>query len=61
MSTAFLVTHNLEEGLLLPWDKPPLAAALGSPAAVDTPGGWSSLWSVLPPSDIPLAAAPQQH
>ena len=55
MSTAFLGPYNLEEWLLLPQ----LAAALGSLAAVDIPGGWS-LWSVLPPSDI-LAAAPRPH
>ena len=59
MSTAFWGPHNLEEGLLLSGNKPQLAAALGSLAAVDTPGGWS-LWSVLPPSDIP-AAAPRPH
>ena len=39
MSTAFLGPHNLEEGLLLPGNKRQLAAALGSLAAVDTPGG----------------------
>ena len=59
MSTAFLVPHTLEGGLLLPVDKPQLAAVLGSLGAVDTPGGWS-LWSALSPSDIP-AAAPRPH
>ena len=59
MSTAFLGHHNLDKGLLLPGNKPQLAPALGSLAAVDTPGGWS-LWSVLPPSDIP-AAAPRSY
>lgn len=59
MSTAFVVPHNLEGELLLTVDKPQLAAVLGSLAAVDTPGGWS-LWSALPPSDIP-AAAPRPH